>query len=593
MFLIKVAPLVKIPRPSPQFLTYFTSEKLKRGSLVLVPLRKRKVKAIVFSQKRAIDLKLEIKKTDYKLKPIIKVIEEKPIITEPQIELAKWIADYYWASFGKTLSLFIKTEPQNKTKKEEQKKSPPEKLIIAPNNFFPEKEIKKVLSQNKQVLILVPEKTKEKYWKEKFKNLNKENNLIIGTRSKLFLPFSSLGLIVLTEEGNKNYKSQMEPKYNTKDVAQKLAKIWQAKLIIVSSLPSTETYYNITNRKIIKSQEKIQKNIIDMRQIKPWKPISDTLASEIKKTLKNNKKAILFINRKGTATALFCRDCGWIQKCKDCDLPLTYHLEKEKPKLICHYCAKEYEIPRLCKKCQSWNLKTLGLGIQKVEKELKHLFPDKKIFRLDSKLAKTQKDQEKIIENFLKSRSSILLTTSLFLKFPIFEKISLVSIVSIDALLSQPDFKIEEEVARKIDMLLSLTKEKFIVQTFFPESKAITWVKKDKEFFYKNSLNERKKFSYPPFSEIIKISIFEKKREKAIKEAFQLKEKIKETSEKYKIKKEFSILGPSPAFIEKIKNKYQWKIILKSKIQDLKLRNSLLSKIPPNWKVDINPERII
>ncbi len=599
MFITKVAPLTKIPRPAPQILSYFTAQKLERGALVLVPLRKKKIKAIVFSQRKVSEVKMEIKKADFELKPILKILEKNPVITQNQIELAKWLADYYWASFGKTLSLFVKKGLENKKQSICENGSFLKKLIIAPNNFCPTKEIKKALFYKKEVLFLVPEKTKEAYWKKELKELKSEK-LIIGTRSKLFYPFSNLGLIIVTKEGNKNYKSQMEPKYNAINVAEALAKIWKAKLIIISSFPSIETQYKTNKVEYItqKDKEQIKKEIIDIRKIKPWKPISEPLLSSIKENVKNNGKTLLFLNRRGAATTLLCQDCGWIQKCKDCDLPLTYHLENESPKMVCHYCAKKYETPHLCKNCNSWNLKTLGVGIQKIEKELKSIFGKEKVFCLDSKIAKTKKDQEKIIENFLAPGPSILITTSLFLKFPIFEKFPLVAVVSLDSLLCQPDFKIEEEVARKIDTLLFLTKEKFILQTFFPQSKAISWIKKEKIFFYQKALEERKSFSYPPFSTIIKLSMSDKKREKIINEGFKLKEKIKTILEKYKIKTA-KILGPSPDFIEKIKGKYRWKLIIKlqenksKKEENKKIKNFILSQIPSTWKIDIDPERVI
>lgn len=613
MYLTKVVPIVKIPRPASQILSYFTTQKIEKGALVLVSLRKKKVKALVLNQEDVLSKKIEIKKSEFKLKPILKIKNREAVLNNYQLKLAEWLSEYYWASLGKTFSLFLRQSPKKKEKENPQvKKIKPKnsELIIAPLGYFPEKKIKKNLKENKEILFLVPEKTKEKYWKEKLRYLNSEN-LIIGTRSKLFSPFSNLGLIILTEEGNKNYKSQMEPKYNTKKTAEKLAEIWGAKLIIISPFPSVETYYlhrhtyalpnlwqevNISRSHSFfeKADERTSSacQIIDMRKLKPWKPISDNLFKEIKNTIKKNKKTLLFINRKGSATTLLCQDCGWVQKCKNCDLPLTYYLENKKIKMICHYCTNEYEVPRLCKNCQSWNLKTLGVGIQKIEKELKKLFDKEKIFRLDSKIAKTQKEQSKIIENFLNSNPSILLTTSLFLKFPLFEKFSLVGVVSLDSLLCQPDFKIEEEVARKIDSLLFLAKEKFILQTFFPESKAISWIKKDKEFFYKKSLEERKKFNYPPFSDIIKLSIFDKKRDKIIKEGFKLKEKIKASAEKHKIK-DFQIIGPSSAFIEKIKGKYHCKLVFKLKTSNKQLKTIFLSKVPPSWKVDIDPEKII
>jgi len=586
MYLTKVAPLSRIPRPSPQFLAYFTKEKLKRGSLVLVPLRKKKVKAIVFSQTNAIEKKIDIKKASYEIKPIIKILKKNPVINENQIKLAKWIADYYWASFGKVLSIFLRNSKEAKEQKTI-KNSFEKKIVIGNFEYFPKKEIEVALSQKKEVLFLVPEKKKEKFWKEKLKKYNSPN-LIIGTRASLFKPFESLGLIVLTQEGNKSYKSQMEPKYNAKKTAEELAKIWQAKIIITSSFPSVETYYEA--KKIALLKNKAEKIIVDMRKIKPWQPISPPLLKNIKETGKRNKKTILFLQRRGEATTFFCKDCGWIQKCQDCEVPMTYHKKEKNPSLVCHYCAKEIQTPRLCKECKSWNLDLLGSGIEKTEKFLQKNFKKEKILRMDSDKTKTEKEQKSILEKFLKKDAGILLTTSIIFKYFPIKKTALLGIISIDSLLSQPDFKTEEECARITQELLLCCKEKFILQTFFPDAKAVSWIKKGKELFYKKTLKERKRFFYPPFSSLIKLSFGHKRKNTAKEEAYILKEKIEQ---KIKDKKEIEIIGPAPAFIEKIRGSYQQNIIIKLKTKDKKVKMNILAQVPPSWRVDVDPERII
>lgn len=597
MYLTKVAPLARIPRPSAQFLSYFTTHKLERGALILIPLRKKKVKAIVFSQTKVLSRKMEIKKANFELKPISKILEKNPVINENQIKLAKWLSDYYWAPFGKVLSSFLRN-----SKKLEIKSSPmpttssqKEKFKFASFDYSPQKEIENCFKEKKEVLFLVPEKTKEKFWKDRLKNFTSPN-LIIGTRANIFRPFKSLGLIVLTEEGNQNYKSQMEPKYNTKMAAEKLADIWQAKLIVVSSFPSVETYFKTTSNQNIIRKPPIENQIVDMRKIKPWTPLSEELINETKKTINKNGKVLLFINRRGTATTLLCQDCGWIQKCENCNVPLTYYLRKTAdkivPELVCHYCGKSYKAPRLCKKCKSWNLKTLGVGTEKIEEELVKSFEKEKVLRLDGEASETEKEQKAILQAFLENKASILLTTSIIFKYFPIEKIPLVGIISLDALLSQPDFKLEEECARITERLLSASNKKLILQTFFPDSKAISWIKKDKEIFYKETLKERKVFHYPPFYSLIKLSTSNNNQTLARNEAFALKKKIEERAKSYN-DLNLEIIGPAPAFIEKLRGKYQWKLILKLNAKESRTRNNLLSVIPLNWQIDIDPERII
>lgn len=608
MYITKVAPLTRIPRPSSQFLSYFTSHKLEKGSLVKIPLRKKKVEAVVFLQKKVIDLKTEIKKADYSLRPISKIIEKNSVLQKQQIELAKWMTDYYWASFGKILSIFLRNSKNKEIKKINlNKKKYKTEIKILPFGEFPESQIKKAIKKG-EVLFLTPEKTKIKFWKEKLKKY-KSLNLIIGTRSSIFQPFKALKLIVLSEEGNPNYKAQMEPRYNAKKITEKLAEIWGAKLIILSSFPSVETYYRATSNRLQTTDNKktsklsvadhkplVASQVVDMRQVKPWKPLSDELIISMKENIKKKGKTLLFLNRRGTATTLLCQDCGWIQKCENCDVPLTYYLkrdfEKITPELVCHYCDKEYKAPTICKNCKSWNLNILGIGTEKIEEELTKIFGKQKILRMDSETTKTEKEQKKILKSFLKEESSLLLTTSIIFKYFPIKKIPLVAVVSIDSLISQPDFKLEEECARIIDLLYYVSGKKIIIQSFFPESKAVSWIKKNKESFYKKTMQERKNNNYPPFWSLIKISITHKNKKRIKNEAFFLKQKIKDRILKHNLKN-FKIIGPAPALIEKTRGEYHWKLILKLKDVNLKSRNNLLSIIPKNWKVDVDPERII
>jgi primosomal protein N' (replication factor Y) len=591
MYITKVCPLKRVPRQKVQLFSYFSSKKILPGSLVQVLFGKKEEKAIVFSQKNAQLDKLQIKNADFELKPILKILDQK-LLNKYQLELAQWISSFFWTPLGKVLSsLVIGTKKYKNRDPLITKKNNifSKKLIIAPLDYSPDKQIKEALMAGKQVLILVPEKEKMSFWKDK---LPKNKNLIIGTRSKLFIPFVNLGLIVMTEEGNKNYKSQNEPRYDTKNVAQKLAEILGSEIIFLSQFPSVETYYENTDSKIFLEDEHPKKcHIIDMNKIKPWKPLSPDLVSQIKKTLNNNGHILLFINRKGAATTLICNDCGWIHKCENCDAPLVYHLGNKinnNPKMICHHCGYENFVPNLCKNCKSWNLTTLGVGIERVEKDIKNIFPNENILSLDGQTQKIIQEQKKILANFLQ-KGNILVTTSLIFKYLPIKKIPLTAIISLDSLLLMPDAKIEEECARTVQELCSVTSRKLIIQTMVPQSRAIKWVNKTKQYFYEKNLNDRKKMDYPPFSQLIELSISEKIRNKAVEQAHGLKNLLrKNISSKF-----IEVIGPLPSYIEKTKGKYEWKIIIKIKKEREELKDDIFKNVPLNWKVEVNPLKIL
>ena len=635
MHITKVAPLTKIYFPLPQILSYFTSQKLDSGSLVCVPFGKKEITGIVLSQKEAKFQKMEIKKSEFKLKPISKVAHLKPILSPCQIELAKWISDYYLASLGKTLSLFY---PSSFLKKIHQKrlneisfkdspqKSPkqlPIEVILSNPKFLPENEIKNAIKNKKQVLILIPEKSKSNFWTKKLKKTSDKisffsNNssskkywedfhkikkgkieIIIGTRSALFAPFFNLGIIIITEEDNQNYKSEMEPRYDAREAAKKLAYLHEAKLILLSPSPSAENSFwakkenNFSfDEKIEKNFARLKKNIINIKKLKEWTPISPELLSEIENSVSRKEKILLFLNRKCESTSLVCQDCAWTKKCKNCDVPLVCHYSKNKKKILaCHHCGFKYDIPEACEECQSWRLITLGAGNEKIEEILKKKLKGIKIKKLDGQIAPAKKEQDEILNNFFEGDCQILITTALLFNYLTIKKVGFVAAISLDGILSMPDFRAEEEVAKTIQKLALFAKNNFSVQTLFPNSKAIAWIKKQSYFYFlEEALKERKKFLYPPFSRLVKLSF-------AHKDAFAIKKEIWNIKKSlYELKSDlenYEIIGPAPAFIPRVKGKYIWKTLIKLKTDNPEAKNNLLDAIPKNWKIDVDPVSLL
>lgn len=641
MYIIDVIPLIKIPLPSSQILTYFSKERVNKGALVLIPISGRKEKAIVLNSSRIEERKLEIKRRAFKLKKIEKIFSPTPLISEPQMELAFWMHKFYLTSLGPILKLFLpKTFIKRKKPmkilevKPQISKTKTQKPLLSwgkDRMKFYLKEVEKALKKKKQVLFLLPEiqdienfvtPIKEvAFWhgglktsaelKEWEKIRSGKAKLIIGMRSGVFAPFQNLGLIILEKEENPAFKSwRQHPRYDAKEVALKLAEMTKAKIILGSALPSVVSYYKAkTGKYKLISPKTIQSysrkiKIVDMREeIRKgnYSIFSEDLEYELKKVLKEKKRAILFCNRRGMATYIFCQDCGWIAKCENCNVPMVYHKnlkikdEKLKEGLICHHCGARRDPHIVCPNCKGHRLKYSGIGTQKVVQELKRLTPKIRIFRLDSDITPRTEAQKKIFEEFLKSKNSVLVGTQIFLKFSDLLKkpLVLVGITSSDQFLNLPEFK-ATEVAFQTLYKLEIFGKKLIIQTYNPKTPCLQFFReRNVEAFFEKEIQARKEFSYPPFSEIIKLSFAHKNLQKVEKQARDFKEKLEKLGATHPSLLTTQILGPIPGSIPKVKGKYIQNIILKVKNEKPEVKDLILENIPKNCEVDVNPQSLL
>jgi len=553
MYIINVIPLVKIPFPNPQILSYFFSKKLSKGALVRISLRKKQINAIVFSLENLEKKKLDIKKSaSFKLKPIEKVVSKNPILTKNQIKLLLWFSEYYFSSLGLVARLFV-----------------PQKLINAKKSI-----INFQLSiSNKAGLSLTPE-----------------------TKKDVFAPFNNLKSITVENADSQKYISWgRQPYYDARKIALQRGKILKAKITLKTNLPSIETYYwagkNKYKLKIQDSRFKIQDSkIVDMRkEIKSGN--YSIFSQELQKKLKKSKKSILYISRRGTATFILCRDCGYIIKCPRCEVPMTYH---QNPKLLCHHCGNEEKPPALCPNCKGYRIKYFGAGTQRVEIEIKKLLPKAKIFRLDSDTARKPEQQQKIINKFNALKNGILIGTQMLLEKDI-KPTDLVGIVSVETILNLPDYRSSERVFKILNQLQLMSKKEFLIQTYNPKNTAIkNALDKNWKKFYDEEIKIRRAFNYPPFSQIIKLNFEHKDPQKAEQEAKILFEKLKTQAKNFQFSIfNFQLFGPVPAFIPRIKGKYRWQIIIKNKIKNLKQRNKLLIIVPSNWNIEVDPESLL
>lgn len=485
-------------------------------------------------------------------------------------------------------------------------------IILVPEIALTPQTIKRFKARFGDQVVLLHSKLKET---ERYRNWEQvllgQKNVIIGSRSALFAPCDNLGLIVIDEEHENTYKQDKTPRYNASSVAEKLAAGFGAKLVYGSATPSVNLYYRALNKEVILHQlnkrivqdEFPTTQIVDMRnEFKAGNKsiFSEKLAEQIKKTLADKKQIILFINRRGMSTFVSCRDCGHIEKCPNCDIPLTFHMGELN--LKCHHCSYTKKPPVSCPACKSWAIKYFGIGTQRVEEEIQKLLGKSiKIARMDSDTTKERTSHEKMFESFKNGESDILIGTQMIAKGLDLPNVNLVGVISADTLTNLPDFTSAE---RTFDLLTQVAGRTgrgehigmVIIQTYQPDNFAIKAASKhDYTRFYKEEIENRNELGYPPFAKLIKLLYNNVVQESAEAEAIKLSEEITKIFDKHSLG--HSLLGPAPAFIPKRNGKYWWQIVIKLPgLDDNKIIDiiKLLREITNNdWSIDVDPSDLI
>ena len=410
---------------------------------------------------------------------------------------------------------------------------------------------------------------------------NGEARIVIGARSAIFAPVCNLGIIIIDEEHDSSYKSEMAPRYNAKEVATQIAKYNNIPLLLGSATPDIVTFYKAQNEDIelLKLSKRANNSSLPNVQVVDLKQelangnrtmISVKLYKLIQENLKNKKQTILFLNRRGFSTFVMCRDCGYVAKCKNCNISLTYHKKEEK--LKCHYCGYEEEIHKICPECGSKKIKYFGTGTQKLELEINKIFPTASTIRMDIDTVTKKNSHEEILEKFNKDKIDILIGTQMIVKGHHFPNVTLVGVVSADGSLNIDDYRASE---RTFDILVQVAgragrenlQGNVIIQTYNPDNYSIQYAKKQNyDEFYNVEIKLRNQLRYPPFCDIIIFGISGETEEIVSKTAEKLYRNLKEQIEKEQIIA--NVLKPLPAPIDKIKNRYRWRIIIKAKVND-------------------------
>lgn len=435
--------------------------------------------------------------------------------------------------------------------------------------------------------------------------------VIIGARSAVFLPANNIGFIIVDEEHENTYKSEQNPKYQTKEVAEFISKLKGCKVILGSATPSIENYYRAISGEIelvelknrVDSKDMPKMEIVDMRRELKSGNISlfsSKLYNEIKEALDRKEQIILFLNRRGFSTFVSCRSCGYVFKCPNCDISMTYH---KNGFLVCHYCGKVEKQSKLCPKCQSKYVKFFGAGTQRVEEEVLKYFKNVKVLRMDAETTKNKNSHELIYNSFKNGEADILIGTQMISKGLDFENVTLVGVLAADISINVPDFRAAERTFQIITQVSGRAgrgnKEgKVIIQTYTPEHYSLLYARNyDYEGFYNEEFAIRGLMSYPPFGKILLVNGISKDEGK-------LKAFMNSISMEFRnIKKEYEnieMLGPVPCIITKIKENYRWQILFKGDIsiefcKKIKDRLYDLNKNVYNEirvTIDINPNNL-
>ena len=609
---------VYLPVPLKDKFTYHTDdEHIKAGIRVIVPFGARRLTGFVTAVTPDRPL-------DFDVRDIIRAVDKECVFTSELLETAEWMSRTYLCSAGQVLSamipsgrresesaLFPGDEPfvpvehlsgEQQEALDEINSSPGGTFYLFGVTGSGKSEVylraaEETIKNGKTVIYLVPEITlnhqlmsdspsrfrgrvavlhsaltpsqRLKHWHDA---MNGKVDIVIGARSAVFAPLRNLGLIVIDEEHENSYKSSQTPRYHARQVAQKRAAASGATLIMGSATPSLEAYLGMKRglMKRIDLREKVAggKNprvrIISM--LKENRTVSRELEAEIRRAMAEGSGTILFLNRRGYTYYYHCNSCGHVESCPNCSVALTYH--KDTNRMVCHYCGYSSEPVSSCSECGSHDMSVSGFGTERVEEEVRKLFPSARIERLDTDVAGGDPEAVRgIIERFRKGETDILLGTQMVAKGLNFPRLSLVGVILADSTLSVPDFRAEERTFSLLEQVKGRAGRYrddglVLIQTYRAEDEAIKAVRDSRtEEFYENELEIRKQLAFPPFTRLVTLTLRCRTEEK-VKEAAEglctITERVIAASGYHDV----AIIGTGPCVIYRRSSSFRYQIII-------------------------------
>lgn len=427
----------------------------------------------------------------------------------------------------------------------------------------------------------------------------KDPQVVVGPRSALFMPLSNVGLIVIDECHEPSYKQDQSPRYSALRAASVLAKLHNAKLILGSATPSVTDYFIAeTSHSPILKLTKVANNsnsamteLIDSRQranFTKHRFLSDSLIANIEHSLQQQKQALIFHNRRGSAPTTLCENCGWIAECPNCRLPITLHADQHQ--LRCHLCGYHQGVPPSCPVCREPTITFKGIGTKLIESELTKLFPKARIARFDADTA-TKDAAHNRYQEIYSGQIDIIIGTQMLAKGFDLPKLAVVGVVQADSGLLMPDFQAEERTFQLIYQVIGRVGRqdhpgKVVVQSFNPDHPAITAaIAKDYDSFYKAEIQRRQLLGFPPYRYLLKMQCIYKTEKGAVEASKKMAAALRRAYP------ELEVLGPTPAFYEFLGGKYRWQLVVKSRKRSQLVEIAKALDAP--WQFDLDPSNLL
>jgi len=432
-------------------------------------------------------------------------------------------------------------------------------------------------------------------------------DVVIGPRGALFSPQPDLGLIVMDEEHEWTYKQdEQAPRYHAREVALQLARLSGATVLLGTATPDVESFYRVRKgqyhllqlpHRMTQGRDSAlpEAEVVDMREeLKAGNRsiFSRSLVRAIDETLTAREQVILFLNRRGTATFVQCRNCGFSMKCPRCDLALTYHATTER--LICHQCGRRRPVPAICPNCSSRRIRYMGVGTEKVEEQVSQAFPAARLLRWDRDVTRGKDAHQKILEAFRSHQADILIGTQMIAKGLDLPLVTLVGVISADTVLHLPDFRAGERTFQLLSQVAGRAGRgsspgRVVVQTYAPEHYAIaSGARHDYQSFYDREIDYRWQHNHPPFSHLVTLVYAHRDAPACRAGAEKMAQRLAENRDARGF--EVDLIGPAPKFYGKLRGLFRWQIVLRG--PDARQLLSDFS-MPPGWSVDVDPVNIL
>ncbi len=646
MHYYEVAPN-QIIRLDSDFFTYSSEDILAIGQIVLIEVGKKQIIGVILRKTN---------KPKYNTKPIISIIEQKPL-PHQLVQLASWLSKYYVTPLATVLQTIL---PRGLRKKRRPQINQPKITKRDRTNIVFNDEqnavintlntndagtfllqgitgsgkteiyiniAKDTINNGRSVIILVPEialtpqlisefnnhfdnlllthskmseSARHQVWTEALNSI--QPRVVIGPRSALFTPLNNIGAIIIDEAHEPSFKQDQSPKYSALRVATILGRVHNAKVIFGSATPSViDRYLAEQSGRPILQLTKLARTgsippsieLIDMTKrtnFNGHRFLSTKLIKQITNTLNIGKQTLIFHNRRGSTSTTLCVDCGWTAECPKCFLPLTLHSDKHT--MICHVCGYKSNIPTSCPTCGSTDIIHKGIGTKLIESELRKLFPSANIARFDADNNVDEAVNARYNELYDGS-IDIAIGTQIIAKGLDLPHLRTVGIIQADAGLAMPDFSTNERTFQLLAQVVGRVgrnehQTQVIVQTYQPTHPSITnGLKQDYESFYSQTLIERKRSLFPPFTHLLKLTCIYKSEAAAIKNAQSLTKILKS-----KVDSSVHIFGPTPAFYERQHDTYRWQLVLKSPKREYLI--DAIKLVPPtHWQFDLDPTSLL